>query len=66
MNMVSTNEMFHRLLSLTGKMVSVGLLSGEQVNGEILNVMFDSLILRDKKGNHILRFSDLGFVREEM
>ena len=63
--MTSNDKLFHNLLSLQGKKIEVGILSGKKrYQGTLVNTMFDSFLL-DCNGEHtVIRFNDLSFVNE--
>ena len=61
--MGSVDQIFHECLKLVGKTVSIGLRSGgKPLKGEILNAMFDSLLLSSGGKNQVIPFSNLGYV----
>ena len=61
--MGSVNEIFQECLRLVGKRVSIGLRSGgKPIKGQVLNAMFDSLLIESGGQNQVIAFSDLGYV----
>lgn len=64
--MIDYQAMFREVLSLVGHKVSLGKHSdAKTLTGTITNAMFDSLILANATGNHIVRFEDLNFLTPE-
>lgn len=64
--MSDTQTIFEHVLSLVGHKVSLSKRSdGKSLTGTIRNAMFDSLILENATGNHIIRFTDLNFLNPE-
>ncbi|MCB0323986.1 MAG: hypothetical protein KDD69_10445 [Bdellovibrionales bacterium] len=60
---VNEERFFQYALALRTRQVRVGLSSsGELLEGEVVNAMFDSFLLRTPKGNRVVRFEEITFL----
>jgi hypothetical protein len=59
---ISEQNFFEQFTKLTGKQVRLSIRSkGKEIEGKILNAMFDSFLLQTKQGNEVVTYDDMLF-----
>jgi hypothetical protein len=59
---LSEQKFFEKFIKLSGKRIRLVLKSqGIELDGTVINAMFDSFLIQTKKGNQVVRYDDLLF-----